>query len=178
MRTARVLAVASACVVVVGWIASPALAHSKLTSTVPADGAILDAPPPSVSFAFDENLLPGTDTISINDDRGNVVATEQVTPDGPTISMPWPAAASAGVFQAAYRVVSGDGHPVTGAISITITGTAAPAAVPTDSATVTVETTDDQPKGIAAALVVIIALAVLVLIVAAGITIWRRRPGR
>jgi methionine-rich copper-binding protein CopC len=177
----RVIAVAAtAAIAMVTLLATPAFAHSKLTSTSPADGTILDSPPISVSFTFDEALLPGADTISVNDDQGNVVATEPVTPDGPSISMPWPASAGAGTFQVAYRVVSGDGHPVTGAISVTIDdpATASPSAspvAPPDTATTTAGAESDQPPGVASALVVIIAIAVVVLIVLAAITIARRR---
>ena len=72
----------------------PAAAHTEVESTSPADGAVLSEPPATVSFTFNEDLLPGTDTISINDDAGNVVATAAVEPDGATISMPWPAEAT------------------------------------------------------------------------------------
>ncbi|CAB4626618.1 unannotated protein [freshwater metagenome] len=70
-------------------------------------------------FTFDENLLPDLDTISINNDQGVNVTSQQVEPVGNTLSMPWPTTIEAGTYQVAYRIVSGDGHPVTGAISFT-----------------------------------------------------------
>lgn len=163
----------------VGLTASPASAHSKLTSTSPTDGATLEAPPAAVSFTFDEPLLAGTEAISVNDDSGNVIATEPASPDGSTISMPWPAQAASGTFQVAYRVVSGDGHPVTGAITITITGAGTASsgnAISTaDNAIVADYEPVGQPRGIAVGLVVGTALAVLVLIVVAGVALARRR---
>lgn len=177
MRVTRLTAVAIVCVAAfVGLTASPASAHSKLTSTSPSDGAILVAPPASVSFTFDEPLLAGTYTISVNDDQGNVIATGPASSDGSTISTPWPAQAASGVFQVAYRVASGDGHPGTGAIAVTITGAATdtPAAT-TPSSAAPVPNSPDEPRGIVAGLVVAIAFAVLVLIIVAGITLARRR---
>lgn len=174
-RTAAAIGITA--LAVIGLSASPAIAHSKVVSTSPVDGSVLDAPPSVVSFTFDEALLPGTDTISINDDAGNVIASGAATVDGDTISMAWPADTTAGVFQVAYRVVSGDGHPVSGAIAVTITGTAASSAVSSAPATATPDTAPvtNEPRGIAGSLVVIIAIAVLVLVVVAAITLMRRR---
>ena len=169
-----VAAVTLGLLALVGLSVAPASAHSKLVSSSPVDGATLDAPPTSVSFTFDEPLLPGTETISINDENGNVIATQSASPDGATISVTWPADAGTGVFQVAYRVVSGDGHPVTGAITLTIISaptssisTAAPAADPAAEA--------EPARGIAGGLVVTIALGVLILVVVAAVTLWRRR---
>ncbi len=102
-------------------------AHSKLVSTSPSDGAVLTTAPPEVVLTFDENLLQGANTISINDDLGNVIATTPVEPDGPTIRTPWPADLPAGRYQVAYRIVSGDGHPVIGAFAFELATTASTA---------------------------------------------------
>ncbi len=161
---------------VIGLTAAPASAHSKVVSTTPGDGSVLDVPPAAVSFTFDEALLPGTDTISINDDLGNVIASGAATVDGDTISMPWPAAATAGVFQVAYRVVSGDGHPVSGAIGVTITGNGEAATPSTEPSSAAIaQVTTEEPRGIAGSLVVIIAVGVLVLVVVAAVVLVRRR---
>jgi len=175
-RTAAALGITA--FAIIGLSAAPASAHSKVVSTSPADGSVLDAPPAQVSFTFDEALLPGTDTISINDEQGNVIASGAATVDGDTISMAWPADATAGVFQVAYRVVSGDGHPVSGAIAVTVTGTAVAASPSADSAADSVTApvnSVEPPRGIAGSLVVIIAIGVLVLVVVAAITLMRRR---
>jgi methionine-rich copper-binding protein CopC len=179
-RFRRVLAISSLVLLaIVGLAAAPASAHSKLVSTSPVDGSVLDAPPTSVEFIFDETLLAGTETISINDEQGNVIVTAPATVDADTISLPWPASASEGVFQVAYRVVSGDGHPVTGAITITIAASAtssnAPASALPSSTPEPTTTPSEPPRGVAGSLVVIVALGVLVLAVVAGVTLSRRR---
>jgi methionine-rich copper-binding protein CopC len=102
-----------------------AVAHSQLLESTPADGAVLTVAPERVELTFNESLIPKVDTIAINDDRGNVVSTLQAQPEGATISAPWPVGLPAGTYQVAYRVVSGDGHPVTGAITFTITASGA-----------------------------------------------------
>ena len=117
-------------------------AHSQLLSSNPADGANLVEPPASVVLTFNEALIADVDSVSINDEMGNVVSSQSIEPDGAVLSVPWPAGLPTGIYQVAYRVVSGDGHPVVGAISFTIAGTKATAAastVPTSPASPTLE---------------------------------------
>ena len=151
--------------------AAPASAHSQLLSTSPADGAVLPEAPASVVLTFNEALIPDVDSISINDARGNVVASRSVEPVGATLSVPWPDGLPAGAYQVAYRVVSGDGHPVTGAIMFTITGAGGPAsgvASPPESSAGPVATAEpvvasDASEGSAVMPVVVTALGVILL---------------
>ena len=96
---------------------TPSEAHSQLVSLTPANGAVLAVAPTTVAFVFDEPLLPDLDTISINTKAGVNVVSQRVEPVGNTLSITWPATIDPGTYQVAYRIVSGDGHPVTGAIS-------------------------------------------------------------
>lgn len=130
----RVLASAAlAAAIVLGTASAGAQAHAQLEGTVPADGAVLAASPPEVSFTFGEDLLPGSTTIAVVDAAGTVVTAQPGTIDGPTITAPMPQLAP-GTYQVSYRVVSADGHPVTGAITFAVgasavaeTGTTSPA---------------------------------------------------
>jgi methionine-rich copper-binding protein CopC len=118
----RALAALAVVAAVAGLGATPASAHSQLTGTTPEDGAVLAVPPPEVRLTFDSTLLDDTDTISINDENGNVVKSIHPKPEGSSVAIPWPEGTKPGTYQVAYRVVCGDGHPVVGAMSITITG--------------------------------------------------------
>lgn len=130
-RMAGVLLVAAAAV---GLGAAGAQAHTQLLSSTPADGAVLSQAPATVTLVFEEALLPDLDTISINDADGTNVASEKITPSGTELSIDWPAGLPAGTYQVAYRVVSADGHPVTGAISFSIGEGSLPSAGPASSA--------------------------------------------
>ncbi|MDD2857502.1 MAG: copper resistance protein CopC [Candidatus Nanopelagicales bacterium] len=137
-------------------------AHSKLVTSSPANGAVLATAPAAVSFTFDEPLLPGVDTISINDADGQNVSSTSVEPRGNTVSTNWPAGLPAGTYQVAYRIVSGDGHPVTGAITFSygVAGSAPSAGVaPAESSS----------SGLAASL--LLTIAVLAVIAIAGVLI-------
>lgn len=127
-RAMAILVMMTSSVMLAGGLAS---AHSQLVSSSPVDGATLAEPPASVVLTFNEGLIPDVDSVSINDELGNVVASQSITPDGAELRVPWPSGLPAGTYQVAYRVVSGDGHPVVGAINFTIAGPggAAPASV-------------------------------------------------
>ena len=183
----RGLAIIAMATMMAGLAAGTVQAHAQLTSTTPADGATLAAPPAAVTFTFDADLLPGTNTISINDDHGNVVASQQVQPDGPSVSVAWPAALEVGTYQVAYRVVSADGHPVTGAITFTIAGTGSPSPGPTSStaepstasaAVSTAVAPAGEPSSSDSPAVVLLALAVAAVmgVLVAAWAVRRRRP--
>ena len=94
-----------------------ASAHSQIVSSEPVDGAALAAAPSAVTFTFNEALLEEAVSVAISDSAGNVVSGTVATADGAQVSVPWPAGLKPGAYTVAYRVVSADGHPVTGAIT-------------------------------------------------------------
>ena len=172
----RVLAVAGVLVASALLGAGQATAHSQLISTIPSDGALLNEPPQSVVLTFDEALIPEVDSISINDAAGNVVASPAVEPVGSTLTVPWPAGLPDGVYQVAYRVVSGDGHPVIGAISFTV-GMAAGTA-----GNVSAAPSESDPVPVSAAggggfVLPLLAAAVIIILLGIVVAISRRRRG-
>lgn len=126
-------------------MAAPALAHSGLESSSPVDGAIVTEAPASIVLTFNEELLPDADSVSLNSDDGTSITSARVQPNGDTVELPWPAELPAGDYQAAYRVVSADGHPITGAISFTYAPEVA-AAEPTESSPAPVSSSSTEPS--------------------------------
>jgi methionine-rich copper-binding protein CopC len=185
-HAARFLTLTLATLVLLFGVApGPAHAHSKLVSTSPSDGAVLTVAPDEVVLTFDENLLQGTNTISINDDLGNVIITTPAEPQGSTIRAPWPADLPPGTYQVAYRIVSADGHPVTGAFAFELAeGTASAATVgpentPSATAAARAASTaavDSSPEPATPAVLWLAAIAaVTVALVAVAIVAVRRR---
>ena len=156
--------------------AIPSQAHSQLVSSSPANGAALTDAPSEIVFTFDENLLPDLDTISINNDQGVNVTSQQVEPVGNTLSMPWPVSIEAGTYQVAYRIVSGDGHPVTGAISFSFGSPSKSSATPaaTIAPKADLQSDTDMPIGtivsIAALIAVVLSLSLIVVLIRRGKT--------
>lgn len=110
--------------------ASGAAGHASLTSSNPADGAELTQAPESVVLTFSEELLNELVEVSILDAAGDLVMAteaEQTPPPGTDVIVPWPADLPPGQYSVAFRVVSEDGHPVTGQVGFGYTQAAEPA---------------------------------------------------
>lgn len=99
---------------------SGAAGHAGLAFSNPEDGATLDVAPEEVVLTFTEELLSDLVEISVLDSQDNpVVVTEvpQTPPPGTDVKVPWPADLPPGEYSVAFRVVSADGHPVTGRVT-------------------------------------------------------------
>ena len=122
----------SALLAVVSLLVAPAAqAHSELVGSTPEDGAVLTALPTEVSLIFSEDLLPETVNVSVADGDGNVVRIAAPAVEGPEVLFPWPGwpgTPASDTWTVNYRVVSQDGHPVSGSLSAA--GAASAAASP------------------------------------------------
>ena len=106
------------------FVPSTATAHSNPVETNPANGARLEALPAEVTLTFNET--PKTVDIVLASPDGDVTQlTTQVM--GETIKVRLPAAGPRGAYTLSYRVVSADGHPVSGSVAFRVTTGPAPA---------------------------------------------------
>lgn len=197
MRTARTTAAALA-IVAAGLLTlvgvQPASAHSALTSSTPADGAVVTEPLESVDLTFSEAPLAGLDAglrIQVTDASGTDVATGDVTVSGTTMRRT--VDLDRGSYTVLWRYVSPDGHPIEGKLAFeyraaapvstpSATGTPTPTAstAPTPSATATATGASDgapsSSPGIAPG--VWIALGTGTVLVAAAVIVLLLRRGR
>lgn len=92
--------------------AAPAAAHANLLRVTPGDGDTVDTAPTTVTLTFDERMrAPAVVVVTAADGRrvntGRAVVLDNTTTTRVRVSEP-------GRYTVAYRVVSADGHPVTG----------------------------------------------------------------
>jgi copper resistance protein C len=104
--------------------AAPASAHASLIGANPEDGATVQRPPTEVSLEFSEEISEPA-FISVTTADGLDVTGGRVAVDGATVTRPLAAAAAAGEYTIAYRVVSADGHPIEGETTFTASRPAA-----------------------------------------------------
>jgi copper resistance protein C len=97
-------------------LADPALAHASLVSSKPGDGATVTAAPNHIELTFDENLRPPSTVIATAPD-GRHLETGPTQILNATVTQPVGEISTAGWYTVAYRVVSADGHPVSGQLS-------------------------------------------------------------
>ena len=123
--------------------AAPAFAHTRLESSDPGDKSSVDAAPASVSLTFNEAISAEFATLSVVGPDGTNYQSGPVSAANGQVSTAVSPLGPAGVYEIGYRVVSDDGHPVSGKVSFTLTtagpgspdaqvpaATAAPNAVP------------------------------------------------
>jgi methionine-rich copper-binding protein CopC len=98
----------------------PAAAHTTLVSSSPEAGATLPRLPTEVDLVFSEEVqAPAYVVVTAPD--GSRVTSGKPRVDAETVRQPL-ATGPAGDYTVAYRVVSEDGHPVTGELTFTVAG--------------------------------------------------------
>ncbi|RXH35577.1 copper-binding protein [Bradyrhizobium nanningense] len=124
----RLLAALATLLLAAGF-AGAAWAHAALVSVEPGSGSMLATAPKAVELRFNEPVTPGA--ILLIDGAGRARDDARVSASGETISVAMPADLPEGTAVVSYRVISQDGHPVTGSVIFSIgmpTATKAPAA--------------------------------------------------
>jgi copper resistance protein C len=117
----RSLAVALLCGLALVLGGAPAFAHTRLEGSNPADGSSVDSAPTTVSLTFNEAVPADFSTLTVIGPDGAAYQTGAVTADNGTISTAVLPLGPAGRYQVGYRVVSDDGHPVSGTLAFTLT---------------------------------------------------------
>ncbi|MBA4084979.1 MAG: hypothetical protein C0493_08600 [Kytococcus sp.] len=96
--------------------AGPASAHARLDNSSPRDGSTLTATPPEVMLRFNEPIKSGLNQVTVT--SGSTDATEgELEVDGATVYQPLKSSLPAGTYKVSYKVVSADGHPISGSLS-------------------------------------------------------------
>ena len=134
----RLLAATVAVCVALLLGAAPAFAHTRLESSDPVDKSSVDTAPTSVSLTFNEAISAEFATLSVVGPDGTNYQSGPVSASNGQVSTAVSPLGPAGVYEIGYRVVSDDGHPVSGKVSFTLTtagpGAAAAPAAPTAAA--------------------------------------------
>lgn len=108
-------------------------AHARLTGTDPEDGARLKATPDTVTLTFSDPLDREFVRVRLSGPGDAVLPVAPRVKDG-TVTFTVPSKLP-GTYSVAFRVVSKDGHPVSGTLSFVVTG--APPVSPSLDATAT-----------------------------------------
>lgn len=152
-RTLRVVAAGVLCVLALLLGAGQASAHTRLQSSDPADGSSTATAPTAVSLTFNEAMQADFSAVTVVGPDGAAYQTGPLTTDGGTVSTLLLPLGPAGRYEIGYRVVSDDGHPVTGSVAFTLTAPGPGAAGPASPAAPATPAPADTPTTPAAAVV-------------------------
>ncbi|HYI19090.1 MAG TPA: copper resistance CopC family protein, partial [Solirubrobacteraceae bacterium] len=116
--SARRLPVALAAAVALAWaLPGQAAAHAVLQHTTPHQNSAVDAAPSSVRLDFNEPVEVSFGAVRVYDEHGGRVDSGKVDYPGGTqssVTVGVRDGLDRGVYTTTYRVVSADGHPVSG----------------------------------------------------------------
>ncbi|MFB8385962.1 copper resistance protein CopC [Microbacterium sp. NPDC055910] len=127
-------------------IASPAAAHDRLIGSDPAAGATVDESPAQLTLTFSGVISPdaGASEVQVTDAAGTQLAGDPVAADN-TLTVPL-VAQGEGAVTVLWKVVSSDGHPISGEYGFTVTAAAPePAPEPTETAETSPTTEPSAP---------------------------------
>ena len=122
----------AAAMVVAG--AGPASAHATLLESDPVQGAVLPEAPERIRFTYTEAVAAVPDGVQVFDaEGGSVRSTAQVA--GDTLDVVLTDEVGSGTLIVVWRVISEDGHPVSGSLSFSIGAASAEVTQPPAGAT-------------------------------------------
>jgi copper transport protein len=147
LRTTALLILVLVLVPMLLGVSQPAQAHANLVGTDPAEGAVLQASPSRILLTFDEPVRGVPDGVQVFDPRGDVVAAG-TTVTGTEVAVDLAAQLVDGTTVITWRVVSEDGHPISGALTFSVGAPSTPGIATPPSASSTVP---DVPWALSAA---------------------------
>ena len=114
----RALGACALVLVAVVALAAPASAHAQLVDTVPSAGAVLDKAPSVAKVRFNEGVQVKADGLQLHDASGDRVDAGAVrrTDGGRQLELPLGSLRDGG-YVLTWRVVSADGHPISGGVT-------------------------------------------------------------
>lgn len=113
-------------------LATPAFAHNSLTSSNPVDKAVLDTGPGEIVLTFDQPMQEGEglNSIAVTGPDGEQWQGGAATVKSNVVSAPLRELGPSGTYTVGYRILSADGHPVSGELTFNVNsaGNGTPAA--------------------------------------------------
>lgn len=175
--------------------AAPASAHAVLVKITPDTDAQLTTAPKEVVLEFNEPVSTTFVTVVVTTDAGVTVARGKPTVLGARVTQPLTPSLASGGYRVAFRVVSDDGHPITGESKFTLrltpgTSPAASAGIPSVSVSASPSSATPSVRAVAGSsaedsktaqagwlsrFLVPIAGAVGLLVIGAGVVLWDRQ---
>ena len=115
---------------------APASAHAELVETDPAEGAVVATAPETVTLTFNEPVRLTSQEIAVYDAQGEPVASSAGA-NGEAVRVDLAGAADLpdGTYVVSWNVLSGDGHPIAGALTFSVGAASATVAAPPEPET-------------------------------------------
>lgn len=94
--------------------ASPALAHDQLVGTTPANGEVVETAPESLTLSFNNDIIEVGTVVNVTAPDGTSATAGDPTVAGTEVVQTLNPDLADGTYTVVWRVVSKDGHPISG----------------------------------------------------------------
>lgn len=170
-RWARVLVAAAAvCAALLGagpagsgGVVAPAQAHAALVSSDPVEGAVLAKAPATAVLTFNESVTQPGKGVRVFDANGDAVPAAAVARDA-RVTVTWDQPLTTGTFVVTWRLISTDGHPITGSLTFSVGAPSRSVAAPTPA--------PEAPGSVTALLSIVQGVTYLALFLTAGLALF------
>ncbi|MGW2094334.1 copper resistance CopC family protein [Promicromonospora sukumoe] len=119
-RTRPLVAGLAVAVVALFATAAPASAHDKLVSSDPASDETLQEAPETVSLTYSADVLDMGAAVVVTDGDGTDWVSDAPVIDGAVVTAALDPGLPDGGYEIRWRVVSSDGHPITGIVPFAV----------------------------------------------------------
>ncbi len=99
---------------------APAQAHDRLVSSDPESGVTLDEAPEEIGLTFSASVQDIGGSVDLVDGDGEAVEVGSPQTEGATVTTTVEDELPAGDYEVRWRVVSSDGHPISGVVDFTV----------------------------------------------------------
>ncbi|MEX5262285.1 copper resistance protein CopC [Kocuria sp. CPCC 205263] len=96
-----------------------AVAHTELTGATPGEGQVLAQAPATVTLSFNEPVGASAETVQVHTPAGDPVAA-QVQALDTTVTLTPATTLGPGTHTVVWRVISADGHPISGSFTFSV----------------------------------------------------------
>ena len=186
VRTAARALVVPAALAALAVAAPQAAAHTELDTSSPGAKAELTGLPPRVTLTFSDAMTQKYAKVAVTAPDGESAASGEPQVSGKTVTLALEPTSRAGRYTVGYRVVSADGHPVSGSYTFTVAATDSPspsppvvastgAAAPRAAQESAPDKADGESSG--ASVPVLVGAGALVVAAAGAYAVRRRRAG-
>lgn len=131
--------------------AGVAAAHTSLVGSEPPSSASVTSPLTAVVLTFSEDINPAFADVAVTSSDGRNWVSGSASVEGPRLTVDiGPDRLVNGLYTVGYRVVSADGHPVSGSYTFTVAGVqeqTQPTTAPSAEAPSTAEPSPPAPAG-------------------------------
>jgi len=126
---------------------APAQAHDRLIESDPESGATLEEAPSEITLTYSGEVERLGGSVELQDSEGRAMDVGTPKGEGTTVTTPISEDLAPGDYEVSWRIVSSDGHPISGTVDFTVEEGASPSSTTSTQTSSAPETSETSTSG-------------------------------